>query len=86
MKKLLALLGIANLDELLKVDGMTDEVKLHIFNPFFTTKPVGKGTGLGLNIVYDIIKNIHKGEIEITSTYGVGTEIAMKLPVKDQSD
>ncbi len=63
--------------------GMTDEVKQHIFNPFFTTKPVGKGTGLGLNIIYDVIKNIHKGEIEIVSTDAVGTEIVVTLPLKE---
>jgi len=51
-----------------------------VFEPFFTTKPVGVGTGLGLSISYEIIKNKHKGEIEIDSTLGVGTKITIKLP------
>jgi phosphoglycerate-specific signal transduction histidine kinase len=51
-----------------------------IFEPFFTTKAVGLGTGLGLSISYEIIKNKHKGEIDIDSTLGLGTKITIKLP------
>lgn len=51
-----------------------------IFNPFFTTKPVGEGTGLGLSISYDIVKNKHKGSIEVESTEGEGTKFTLKFP------
>jgi len=60
--------------------GIAKENINKIFEPFFTTKPVGLGTGLGLSISYEIIKNKHKGEIDIESTLGVGTKITIKLP------
>ncbi len=52
-----------------------------IFDPFFTTKAVGKGTGLGMNIAYNIIKK-HKGSIDIKSKVGKGTTFIIKLPGK----
>ncbi|MEN8177775.1 MAG: HAMP domain-containing sensor histidine kinase, partial [Pseudomonadota bacterium] len=55
----------------------------YIFEPFYTTKPAGEGTGLGLALVYKII-NEHKGTIEIDSESGVGTRIILKLPKKSQ--
>ncbi len=55
----------------------------YIFEPFYTTKPVGEGTGLGLALVYKII-NEHKGTIEIDTASGVGTRIILKLPKKSQ--
>lgn len=61
--------------------GMTDEVKNKLFMPFYTTKKIGKGTGLGMSIVYDIVKNSHAGEIIVESTEGVGTSITVQLPV-----
>lgn len=64
--------------------GMSPEVQKQIFNPFFTTKEVGTNTGLGLNIVYDIINNKHKGEILVESTLGEGTEVQLILPTKIQ--
>lgn len=51
-----------------------------IFNPFFTTKEVGKGSGLGLSITYDIVVNKHNGKIEFTSVLGNGTEFIVKIP------
>ncbi len=51
-----------------------------LFTPFFTTKKMGKGTGLGLPIVYGIIK-MHKGDIRVQSETGTGTTITIKLPV-----
>ncbi|MCX6145813.1 MAG: response regulator [Candidatus Kapabacteria bacterium] len=62
--------------------GMTNEVKAKIFDAFFTTKPQGEGTGLGLDIVKKIIKN-HDGRIEVESEVGVGTTFTVYLPLVD---
>ena len=61
--------------------GMSEETKQKIFDPFYTTKDAGKGTGLGMSITYDIIQE-HKGKIEIISEPGKGTEIIITLPAK----
>ncbi len=50
-----------------------------IFQPFFTTKPTGQGTGLGLSLSYDIVKS-HGGEIKVTTKEGEGTEFIIQLP------
>jgi signal transduction histidine kinase len=60
--------------------GMPDKVVSKIFQPFFTTKPTGQGTGLGLSLSYDIIK-AHGGEIKVQSREGEGSEFIIKLPV-----
>ena len=60
--------------------GMTPEVIQQIFNPFFTTKPVGVGMGLGLAISYKIITDRHHGTIEVESTPGVGSTFILTLP------
>ena len=52
-----------------------------IFDPFYTTKPVGQGTGLGLSLSYGIIKR-HCGEIHVHSEVGVGTTFRVELPVR----
>jgi len=52
-----------------------------IFQPFFTTKPTGQGTGLGLSLSYDIIK-AHGGEIKVDSKEGKGSEFVIELPNK----
>ncbi|HBE02796.1 MAG: hypothetical protein A2096_03740 [Spirochaetes bacterium GWF1_41_5] len=62
--------------------GMTDEVKKRIFEPFFTTKAPGKGTGLGLNISYNIIAVKHKGELIAESIPGKETGFIIKLPLE----
>jgi two-component system, NtrC family, sensor kinase len=59
--------------------GINSEDLQHIFEPFFTTKTAGKGVGLGLAMVYGIIKE-HQGTIEVESTYGKGTTFRVKLP------
>ncbi|MBN2008059.1 PAS domain S-box protein [candidate division KSB1 bacterium] len=62
--------------------GIPDKIRHKIFDPFFTTKEVGKGTGLGLNISYDIVVNRHQGELNVESTPGVGTTFIIKLPIE----
>ena len=59
--------------------GISKENISKVFDPFFTTKEVGKGTGLGLNVAYNIIKK-HKGEIKVTSKEGHGTSFAIVFP------
>lgn len=59
--------------------GMSDEVKQKIYEPFFTTKPVGEGTGLGMAIVFKIIEK-HLGKINIVSSVGNGAEFTLILP------
>ncbi|MCY7349211.1 MAG: hypothetical protein LH606_00885 [Cytophagaceae bacterium] len=60
--------------------GMPESVRQKIFQPFFTTKPPGQGTGLGLSLSYDIVTKGHGGELSVTSTQGEGTEITVRLP------
>jgi signal transduction histidine kinase len=59
--------------------GMTESVKNNIFTPFFTTKEKGLGTGLGLYIVQEIVKE-HDGSIELDSSEGEGTTFRLYLP------
>ena len=61
--------------------GMPEAVKAKIFQPFFTTKPTGEGTGLGLSLAYDIVTKGHNGTIDVTSVEGEGTEFIIKLPL-----
>jgi two-component system, NtrC family, sensor kinase len=60
--------------------GIPTEVKEKIFNPFFTTKPAGEGTGLGLSMSYDIIVKQHGGTIHVDTEPGVFTEFVIRLP------
>ena len=60
--------------------GIPDEVKEKIFNPFFTTKPAGEGTGLGLSMSHDIIVKQHGGTIHVDTQPGVFTEFVITLP------
>ena len=60
--------------------GITEEVRAHIFEPFYTTKEIGKGTGLGLSISYGIVQD-HGGDIQVMSETGKGTEFIIHIPV-----
>ena len=60
-------------------NGIPQKVLDKIFQPFFTTKPTGQGTGLGLSLSYDIIK-AHGGEIKVETKEGDGTEFIIQLP------
>ncbi len=61
--------------------GIPDENASMIFNPFYTTKPVGEGVGMGLAMTYDIIVNRHHGEIKVDSKSGEGTKVTVKIPI-----
>lgn len=61
-------------------NGIPQNVVDKIFQPFFTTKPTGSGTGLGLSLSYDIIK-AHGGEISVESSVGEGSEFIIQIPV-----
>ena len=62
--------------------GMSDEVKQKLYENFFTTKPIGQGTGLGMNIIRDIIENKNGGPITFESVEGEGTQFTLTIPVK----
>ena len=80
------LLATKKLDDFIEIrikdngSGMPQAVIDKLFSPFFTTKPKGQGTGLGLSLSYDIITNIHKGKIEITSKEDEYTEFRILIP------
>ena len=59
--------------------GMSEEVRAKIFQPFFTTKPTGQGTGLGLSLSYDIVK-VHRGELKVETSEGEGSKFIIQLP------
>ena len=60
--------------------GIAPEIRDKIFNPFFTTKPTGQGTGLGLSLTHDIIVGQHRGTLDVKSEPGAYTEILITLP------
>jgi two-component system NtrC family sensor kinase len=62
--------------------GMSDEQKTHLFQPGFTTKPQGEGTGLGLSMSREIVHDRHGGDIYFESELGVGTTAHIRLPLK----
>jgi len=59
-------------------NGIPQKVKEKIFQPFFTTKPTGQGTGLGLSLSYDIVK-AHGGELIVNTKEGEGSEFTIEL-------
>ncbi|MGD2087838.1 MAG: two-component regulator propeller domain-containing protein [Candidatus Aminicenantes bacterium] len=65
--------------------GISIENQDHIFNPFFTTKEVGKGTGQGLSLAHNVIIEKHKGKLDFTSREGLGTTFYIYLPIKGEN-
>ncbi len=62
-------------------NGIPESVKSKIFQPFFTTKPTGQGTGLGLSMSYDIMTKGHGGELTVETKEGKGTTFSVVLPI-----
>jgi two-component system NtrC family sensor kinase len=65
-------------------EGIAPENLTEIFDPFFTTKPEGKGVGLGLAVLYGIVR-AHDGEVEVVSQRNEGTSFTVTLPLKARS-
>jgi signal transduction histidine kinase len=59
-------------------NGIPEQIRDKIFQPFFTTKPTGQGTGLGLSLSYDIVK-AHGGELKVETTPGEGSEFTISI-------
>jgi signal transduction histidine kinase len=80
-KKINSPLGAGGIEISVKDNGcgIPDSIKEKIFQPFFTTKPTGQGTGLGLSLSYDIVK-AHRGELKVETEEGEGSEFIVQLP------
>ncbi len=65
--------------------GIPDDIIDQVFQPFFTTKPTGQGTGLGLSMAFDIITKGHGGALNVRSKKGLGTEFEIVLPIEKHS-
>ncbi|MBD1934393.1 hypothetical protein H6F79_21585 [Trichocoleus sp. FACHB-69] len=61
--------------------GMTKNVKKKLFYPFFSTKPIGKGTGLDLAISYQIVVEKHQGDLKCISAVGQRTQFIIEIPI-----
>ncbi len=66
-------------------NGIPEAIKDKIFQPFFTTKPTGQGTGLGLSLAYDIVTKGHGGTLTVSSIPGTETTFEIQLPINDTS-
>ncbi|HEY9836240.1 MAG TPA: HAMP domain-containing sensor histidine kinase, partial [Vampirovibrionales bacterium] len=66
--------------------GIPAQIQQRIFETFFTTKPVGKGTGLGLAISHEIVRDKHKGQLNLNSQEGIGTEFEIILPLDRKTE
>ena len=64
-------------------DGIAEEDRVKIFQPFFSRKAPGEGTGLGLSIAHEIIVKLHRGRLDVDSRPGEWTEFSIELPVQD---
>ncbi|MBI4807295.1 MAG: PAS domain S-box protein [Desulfovibrio sp.] len=76
--------GFARIDISDNGPGMPEEVRRRVFEPFFSTKPPGEGTGLGLSVSFFIITSNHKGTIHVDSEPGEGTTFTIRLPLFQQ--
>jgi signal transduction histidine kinase len=65
--------------------GIPEAVRAHILEPFFTTKPTGSGTGLGLSLSYDILTQGHGGHLDVDSTGGRGAAFIISLPINGKA-
>jgi signal transduction histidine kinase len=65
--------------------GIPEDIQKNIFQPFFTTKSVNKGTGMGLSISYQLIVEKHRGKLECLSIPGIGTEFVIQIPLRQNS-
>ena len=65
--------------------GIPEKNLQRIYDPFFTTKEVGKGTGQGLAIVHDIVVNKHGGSVEVESELGKGTTFVLRFPLSENT-
>jgi signal transduction histidine kinase len=63
-------------------EGMDAEARRRVFEPFYTTKPPGLGTGLGMSVSYFIVVDTHGGTMDVTSTPGQGTTVTVTLPIQ----
>ncbi|MGR9847956.1 sensor histidine kinase, partial [Escherichia coli] len=61
--------------------GIPNDIKEKIFQPFFTTKPTGQGTGLGLSLAYDIVTKAHEGKLSVESELRKGTIFKIEIPM-----
>ena len=66
--------------------GMSPEIQAKVFMPFFTTKDVGEGTGLGLSMCYNIVTEKHGGQISVASEEGKGTTFTVRIPLSEADD
>ena len=66
--------------------GIPDKIRDSVFNPFFTTKEVGKGTGQGLYLAHQVIEQGHGGRIWFESKIGVGTTFHFELPLAESDN
>ena len=62
-------------------NGIPEDVRKKIFQPFFTTKPTGEGTGLGLSLSYDIVTKGHNGDLRFESEPARGSKFIISLPL-----
>ena len=65
--------------------GMTNNIIQQIFNPFFTTKPVGQGIGLGLSQSFQIVTQKHSGQLSCQSSLGEGSEFTIQIPITEHN-
>jgi two-component system NtrC family sensor kinase len=73
--------GVLNINVKDNGNGIPENIKDKIMQPFFTTKPTGEGTGLGLSLSYDIVVKAHNGKLDLHSVEGEGSEFIITLPL-----